>query len=123
MKSNQHKTKRGVKFMKKILLLLVVGVLVVGSMTTAFAVPGFMMRGNDTEFDMRTATLEDRIAFMEEQVEKGYLTSEDADWMIERMKAREESGFSGKGFGRGYGSCHGNRNGLGQSNSSNPWGQ
>lgn len=96
--------------MKKILLLLVVGVLLVGSMTTAFAVPGFMMRGNGSEFNMRTATLEERIAFMEEQVEKGYLTEEDANWMIDRMKAQEESGITrgfGKGYGRGFGSCHG----------------
>lgn len=114
--------------MKKILLLLVVGVLIVGSMTTAFAAPGFMMWGNDSDFDMRTATLEERIDFMQEQVDKGYLTQEDADWMIDRMKAQEEAGFVrgtgrgyGGGFGRGFGACHGN--GYGQSNSSNPWGQ
>ncbi|MCD4712700.1 MAG: hypothetical protein K8R73_05395 [Clostridiales bacterium] len=97
--------------MKKILLLLVVGVLVVGSMTTAFAAPGYMMWGNDTDFDMRTATLEERIDFMQEQVDKGYLTQEDADWMINRMKAQEEAGFvrgTGRGFGRGFGACHGN---------------
>lgn len=116
--------------MKKILLLLVVGVLVAGSMTTAFAAPGFMMWGDNTQFDMRTATLEERIDFMEEQVLKGYLTQDDANWMIDRMKAQEEAGFVrgngrgyGMGYGRGFASCHGNGSGFGQSNFSNQWGQ